>query len=79
MSVVVERKCDLCGKTDRTVEWYIGGYINFAHHKCGDIGDKAIELYLRRLIYDFNGLRILSDDIQKIIKKEDEKAKKNKK
>lgn len=43
--------CDLCGKTDDDVEMYCGGYAMFAHPKCGEIGNKTIELHLRRIAF----------------------------
>jgi len=75
MSVIVERKCQLCGKTDRAVDVWVGGYLTIAHHKCADIAARAVELYLLYLYHEMFGIELFADHIQAVIKKE--KAKLN--
>ena len=41
--------CDICGKTDETVDMYIGPF-NHLCPKCEEIANKVIEGYLRFLI-----------------------------
>jgi len=69
--VTPPKKCQLCGKTDEDVDTWVGGYLNHAHHKCAEIGHKAVYLYLRSLYYDMWGLKMLAEDIIKLKEKEE--------
>lgn len=61
--------CDLCGKTDDDVEMYCGGYAMFAHPKCGEIGNKTIELHLRRIAFSPSSLLFLVNEFHRIYEK----------
>lgn len=42
-------KCDLChleGIVDKEIGIYVGGYVNFAHQRCVEIGNEAIKRYI---------------------------------
>lgn len=60
--------CQLCGKTDETVDIWCGGYINYAHHECAEIGNKALRQFIRYILADINGLEILAKEIVDIAK-----------
>jgi len=55
--------CELCGKTDKTVELFIGGPFTYLHQKCADIGDKAITAHMERLVCMNQGLYYLANEI----------------
>ena len=63
--------CQICGKTDETVDVWVGGYINHAHHKCGEYAAKAVELYLLWLDSSFHGARSFADHLLRVLKKHD--------
>lgn len=70
------RKCQLCGKTDANVDVWVGGYISTAHHKCAEIGHRAVQLYLLNLHHQMFGLRMFAEDFLKVIEKEEDARKK---
>lgn len=38
--------CQLCGKSDdRVVGMFVGGYVNWAHGECAEIGERVIRLW----------------------------------
>lgn len=41
--------CQLCGEVDSTVDIFVGGFIGAAHHKCAEMANKGVEMYLRWL------------------------------
>jgi hypothetical protein len=62
------RKCELCGKTDDTVDFWVGGYLTFAHHKCAEIANLGVHAYLRKLLWGLNGMEILRQDLNQVEK-----------
>jgi len=62
----MEKRCDLCGKSDGKVQAYCGGYVLHAHPTCGKIGNKAIELYFMNLMTHPLGLSTLSNMLSQI-------------
>ncbi|MHA1170094.1 MAG: hypothetical protein ACTSRU_19870 [Candidatus Hodarchaeales archaeon] len=62
--------CDLCGESDDDVEMYCGGYVTFAHPKCGEIGNKAIALYLRRIAFSPSSLLFLVNEFHEIYREQ---------
>ena len=64
--------CQLCGVADDDVDMYCGGYVMFAHPKCGEIGNKAIALHLRRIAYDTNSLEFLVQEFHEIYNSSEE-------
>jgi len=65
------RKCELCGKTDETVDVWVGGYLTFAHHKCAEIANLGVHAYLRMLLLSLNGMEILRQDLNRAEKELD--------
>jgi len=59
------RKCELCGKTDETVDVWVGGYLTFAHHKCAEIANLGVHAYLRMLLLSLSGMEILRQDLNR--------------
>ena len=64
--------CDLCGEKDEDVTMYCGGYVMFAHPKCGEIGNEAIRRHLRRMAYSTHSLEFLVQEFHEIYKKEND-------
>ncbi len=68
--IIIQRKCQLCGKTDSSVNIWVGGYFAKAHQKCAEIGHKAVELYLLNLHHSMFGIEQFAEDLLKVIEKE---------
>ena len=64
------KPCELCGVDDGKTEIHCGGFATWMHKECGDIGCKAIHLYLRRLAFMTNGLQYLAYNINEIVDEE---------
>ena len=65
-------QCVLCGKTDNLVAMYIGGYAKYAHMRCAEIGNKAIDLHMRRIANSNESLRFLLEEFNTIYKEIDD-------
>ena len=63
------KPCELCGVDDGKTQLYCGGFASWMHEKCGRIGSKAIDLYLRRRAFELNGLQYLVYDVMEVVEK----------
>jgi hypothetical protein len=60
------KPCDLCGKPCQFPKYlHCGGYVNVAHPKCTEIGNKAIEQYLEFSLVHPLGFISLVHELQK--------------
>ena len=57
--------CQLCGKTDKTVDMFIGGYLMYTHESCGEIAEKAVDLWLESLCTREYSMFLLADNLLK--------------
>jgi len=61
--------CCLCGKPCSPKDMWVGGYLNYAHRSCADIGHKAVGLYVRYLLTEMWGLQIFAEHVLDTFKK----------
>ena len=57
-------ECQLCGKKDKDVILFAGGFIGWAHEDCAELANKAVGLYLRCLGSDQGMTRLASDYLE---------------
>lgn len=61
-----KKVCQLCGKSEGKVEYYIGGFVADAHKECVKIGMKAIDFWIQKQLIMPSGLYWLSKEVIRV-------------